>query len=178
MSGPLHPLAAKIRSVPDFPKPGIIFRDITTLLKDSASLRSAVDALAEHYTGARVQKVACVESRGFILGAALALRLNAGFVPLRKKGKLPAAAIREEYSLEYGTDVMEVHSDAIARGERVLLHDDLLATGGTMSAATRLVDRLGASVVGISFLIELNFLHGRERLRGYDVFSVIQYEAE
>ena len=171
-------LLAKIRSVPDFPKKGIMFRDITTLLKDGPAFARAVDLLEERYRGIRVDKVAGVESRGFILGAPLALRLGAGFVPIRKPGKLPAPVAREEYALEYGTDAVEIHRDAFRPGERVLLHDDLLATGGTMAAACRLVQSLGGSIVGVSFLIELSFLKGRGKLAPYDVFSLLQYQSE
>jgi adenine phosphoribosyltransferase len=171
-------LAEAIRTVPDFPKPGIMFRDITTLLKDPNSFQKASEAMYERYKDAGIQKVVAVESRGFIFGAALALRLGAGFVPIRKKGKLPARTLKQEYDLEYGTDSVEIHEDAIKPGERVLLHDDLLATGGTMGAACKLVEQLKADIVGLSFLIELNFLHGREKLRPYTVFSLIQYEAE
>lgn len=174
-----HPhLVSTIRTVPDFPKKGILFRDITTLLKDRNAFRETVDILCEHYSGQRIDKVACVESRGFILGAALALRLDAGFVPIRKKGKLPAAKLQQEYALEYGTDVIEVHRDAISKGEHVLIHDDLLATGGTIAAACKLVEELGGSICGLSFLIELGFLNGRSQLGAYDVFSVIRYDAE
>ncbi len=171
-------LLAKIRTVPDFPKKGIMFRDITTLLKDGPAFARAVDLLEEQYRQSRVEKVAAVESRGFILGAPLALRLGAGFVPIRKPGKLPAPVAREDYALEYGTDAIEVHRDALRPGERVLLHDDLLATGGTMAAACRLVSALGGTVVGISFLIELSFLKGRAKLAPYEVFSLLQYHSE
>jgi adenine phosphoribosyltransferase len=171
-------LVSTIRTIPDFPKQGIMFRDITTLLKDRRAFREAVDILCAHYSGQRIDKVACVESRGFILGAALALRLDAGFVPIRKKGKLPAAKLQQEYALEYGTDAIEVHRDAISPGEHVLIHDDLLATGGTISAACKLVENLGGSICGLSFLIELNFLNGRAQLGAYDVFSIIRYDSE
>ncbi|MDP2884850.1 MAG: adenine phosphoribosyltransferase [Ignavibacteria bacterium] len=171
-------LASVIRTVPDFPKKGIMFRDITTLLKDPEAFREAVDIFCSRYADQRIDKIVCVESRGFILGAAIALRLNAGFVPIRKKGKLPAATLRQEYALEYGTDVIEIHQDAISPGERVLMHDDLLATGGTISAACKLVENLGGTIAGLSFLIELNFLKGRAKLGAYDVFSIIQYDAE
>lgn len=174
----MHPLAEAVRNIPDFPKKGIVFRDITTLLKDASALRRSVDILAEKYGSSKVDKVVGIESRGFVLGAALAVRLNAGFVPIRKKGKLPAETVREEYALEYGKDIVELHKDAVQRGERILLHDDLLATGGTMVAAVKLVEKLGGTIVGISFLIELSFLKGRERLKGHDVFSIIQYQAE
>jgi adenine phosphoribosyltransferase len=171
-------LKDRIRSVPDFPKKGIVFRDITTLLKDGAAFREAVDILFDHYADARIAKVVSVESRGFILGAPLAYRLGAGFVPVRKPGKLPAAKIRQEYALEYGTDAVEIHNDAIVPGERVLVLDDLLATGGTMLAACQLVEKLGGSIVGLAFLVELSFLSGRKRLEGYDIFSIIEYSEE
>jgi adenine phosphoribosyltransferase len=171
-------LARTIRSVPDFPKPGIVFRDITTLLKDPASLRRAADAIAARYEHDRIAKVACVESRGFILGSIVAYRLGAGFVPIRKPGKLPAATLRETYALEYGTDAVEVHTDAVSPGERVLVHDDLLATGGTAAAACALVERLGGTVVGVSFLIELAFLKGRDRLPARTIHSLITYDRE
>src|SRR3990172_5732 len=161
-------LASHIRTVPDFPKRGIMFRDITTLLKDPGAFQQAVKVFEAHYAGRNISKIVCIESRGFILGAALALRLNAGFVPIRKRGKLPAETIRQEYSLEYGTDSIEIHRDAIAPGETVLIHDDLLATGGTVSAACRLVESLGGRIAGISFLIELSFLKGRAALGGYE----------
>ncbi len=171
-------LLAAVRTVPDFPKKGIMFRDITTLLKNGAALRRAVDLFEERYREAGIGKVVGVESRGFILGGALASRLGAGFVPIRKPGKLPAPAIRETYELEYGTDTVEVHADAISPGERILMHDDLLATGGTMRAACRLVERLGGSIVGVSFLIELPALKGRLSLAGRDVFSLLSFEGE
>ena len=171
-------LLGAIRSVPDFPKKGIVFRDITTLLKDPGHLRSVVAQLADPYRSTTIDKVAAIEARGFILGAALATELGAGFVPVRKSGKLPAPTVREEYALEYGTDVMEMHRDAIRPGDRVLVHDDLLATGGTARAACRLVRALGGTVAGVCFLVELSFLKGRDRLQGYDVFSLIDYTAE
>jgi len=171
-------LHGAVRTVPDFPKKGIMFRDITTLLKDGAALRRALDLMEEHYRGKGIDKVVGVESRGFILGGALAARLGAGFVPVRKPGKLPAPAIRETYELEYGTDTVEVHADAIARGEKILMHDDLLATGGTMRAACRLVERLGGVIVGISFLIELPALKGRACLAPREVFSLLSFEGD
>jgi adenine phosphoribosyltransferase len=171
-------LVRTIRSVPDFPKKGIVFRDITTLLKDPSAFARAADILYEHYMRERIDKVVSVESRGYILGAVLAYRLNAGFVPIRKPGKLPAKTLREEYTLEYGKDAVEMHADAIRRGERILLHDDLLATGGTMTAACRLVERAGGVIASISFLIELSFLNGRQKLGDYDVFSIIRYDSE
>ena len=171
-------LSESIRSIPDFPKKGIVFRDITTLLKNADALYTAVNLLSKRYENSKIDKVVCIESRGFILGSALAVSLGAGFVPIRKKGKLPAEVIREQYALEYGTDIIEMHVDALQPGERILLHDDLLATGGTMCAAVRLVEKLQADIVGISFLIELSFLHGRKNLTTYDIFSLVQYDSE
>ena len=174
----MNQLSEAIRNIPDFPKKGIVFRDITTLLKDADALRTAITLLTKRYENSKIDKVVCIESRGFILGSALAVSLNAGFVPIRKKGKLPAEVVREQYALEYGTDVIEMHVDAIQPGERILLHDDLLATGGTMCAAIRLVEKMHANIIGISFLIELSFLKGRKYLNHYDVFSLINYEKE
>lgn len=171
-------LLAKIRSVPGFPKPGIVFRDITTLIKDPQALRDTVELIYTQYKDARIDKVVSVESRGFILGSVLAYKLGAGFVPVRKPGKLPAETIRQEYALEYGTDAIEVHKDAITPGERVLIHDDLLATGGTALAACRLVERLGGEVAGLSFLIELSFLGARKRLVKYSVHSLLTFDSE
>lgn len=174
----MNDLAQYIRNVRDFPKKGIVFRDITTLLKDSSALRKAVQLLSDHYKNSAIDKIVCVESRGFILGAALAVDLHAGFVPIRKKGKLPEKVVRQQYDLEYGTDSIELHVDAIQPTDRVLLHDDLLATGGTMLAATKLVESLQAKIIGISFLIELDFLNGRKLLSQYDIFSLIRYSSE
>jgi adenine phosphoribosyltransferase len=171
-------LIKEIRSIPDFPKKGIVFRDITTLLKNKEAFACAIDTMYEHYKSLQVDKVVSIESRGFILGAPLAYKLGAGFVPIRKPGKLPAEKVRQEYALEYGTDAIEMHKDAIARGMRVLMHDDLLATGGTMAAACKLVEGLGGKVVGISFLIELAFLHGRKNLSQFDIHSLIRYDSE
>jgi len=167
-----------IRDVPDFPKPGIVFKDITTLTKDPEGLRAAVDALVERYAESGATKIVGIEARGFIFGAALAYRLGVGFVPARKPGKLPADTVRAEYELEYGTDAIEMHRDAIRPGEKVLIIDDLLATGGTAKAAAELVEILGGEIVEIAFLIELTFLKGRDRLTGYDVFSLIEFGAE
>jgi adenine phosphoribosyltransferase len=167
-------LAKKIRDVPDFPKEGILFKDITTLIKDPQAFKQAVDMLAEHYAGQRIDLVAAVEARGYIFGAPVAYQLGAGFVPVRKMGKLPAATVREEYELEYGTDAVEMHRDAIEPGQKVLIVDDLIATGGSAAATARLVETLGGEVVGIAFLIELEFLHGLDKLEGYDVFTLIQ----
>ncbi len=168
-------LAKMIRDVPDFPKEGIIFKDITTLIKDPEAFKQAVDVLADHYTGRQVDLVAAVEARGYIFGAPIALKLGAGFIPVRKMGKLPAETLREEYELEYGTDAVEMHKDAIQPGQKVLIVDDLIATGGSAEATARLVERLGGEVVGIAFLIELTFLHGVDRLKKYDVYTVIEY---
>ena len=168
-------LKAKIRHVPDFPKKGILFYDITTLLNDPAGFRDTIDAMAAPYMGEDIDHVVGIESRGFILGGAVANTLGSGFVPIRKPGKLPSACVREDYQLEYGTDSLEIHSDAFAAGQRILIVDDVLATGGTARAAAELVNKLGGKVIGISFLIELNFLQGREKLTGQPVYSVLQY---
>jgi adenine phosphoribosyltransferase len=168
-------LKDKIRHVPDFPKAGILFYDVTTLLRDPEGFKMAVDAMSAPYRGRGIQTVVGVESRGFILGAAVADRLGAGFVPVRKLGKLPAKTIRASYDLEYGSDSLEMHQDAIERGQRVLIVDDLLATGGTAKATVDLVTQLGGRVEGVAFLIELVELNGRSRLQGEDVFAVLQY---
>ena len=168
-------LRAKIREVPDFPKPGILFYDITTLLKDATAYRDAIDLLVKPYRDQRVDVVVGMESRGFIFSAPMAYTLGVGFVPVRKLGKLPAETVSVEYALEYGTNTLEIHRDAITPGQRVLIVDDLLATGGTVSGTIDLVRRLGGEVVSLAFLVELRFLKGRERLRGYDVYSIIQY---
>ena len=167
-------LKAVIRDVPDFPKPGIVFKDITTLLKHGDAFRRAIDLFARLCSDHQADKVLAIESRGFIVGAALADRLGLGFVPLRKPGKLPAPTIRFTYDLEYGQDCLEIHEDALARGERVLIVDDVIATGGTARAAGELVRRLGGVVSAYAFLIELGFLEGRKRLDG-DVLSLIRY---
>ncbi len=164
-----------IRDVQDFPQQGVLFKDITPLLQDGTAFHAAIDRLAAHYAGAGIQTVVGVESRGFIFGAPLAYQLNCGFVPVRKFGKLPNETVSVEYALEYGTNVVEMHSDAIQRGERVLIVDDLLATGGTVSAAIELVEKLGGHIAGIAFLVELIFLKGREQLKGHDVFALIKY---
>jgi adenine phosphoribosyltransferase len=168
-------LRAKIRHVPDFPKPGILFYDITTLLNDAQGFRDMIDAIASPYAGKGIEQVVGIESRGFILGGAVASTLNAGFVPIRKPGKLPAKTHREDYALEYGTDCLEIHCDALQAGQKVLLVDDVLATGGTAKAAAGLIRRLGGDLVGLSFLIELGFLNGRAKLADEPVFSVLQY---
>ncbi len=169
-------LAETIRAIPDFPSPGILFRDITTLLKDPEAFRSAVDLMAEPYVGKHIDVVVGVESRGFVFATPLAYHLGAGFVLVRKPGKLPAATVRAEYSLEYGSNVLEMHVDAIRPGDHVLIVDDLLATGGTVNATIQLVERLGGVIVGISFLIELRDLKGRDVLAGYpNVHSIVKY---
>ncbi len=165
-----------IREVPDFPKPGILFYDITTLLKDPRGLRGTIDAIRAHYTGAQVDVVIGIESRGFIFAPALAYALGAGFVPVRKPKKLPAETASISYDLEYGSDTLEVHRDAISKGSRVLIVDDLLATGGTARAVTQLVEGLGGTVAGLGFAVELTFLNGRGKLGDYDVFSLLQYD--
>jgi adenine phosphoribosyltransferase len=164
-----------IRDVPDFPKPGIIFKDITTLLKEKEAFQHAIDLMAEHYKGKSIDKIVAIESRGFVFGSPLAYKMGAGFVPVRKPKKLPSRTHREEYALEYGTDCVEIHYDAIDPGEKILVVDDLLATGGTAGAVVRLMQRLDAHVVGLAFLIELAFLKGREKLGNHDVFALIQY---
>jgi len=164
-----------IRDIPDFPKPGVMFKDITPLLAHPDAFGAVIDRLAEHYAGAKIDTIAAAEARGFIFGAPLALKLNTGFVPIRKPGKLPYATVALEYQLEYGTDRLEVHTDAFAPGRRVLLLDDVLATGGTMRACCDLVRQAGAEVVGCAFVLELTFLEGRERLKPDDVFSLIAY---
>ncbi|MCD6333778.1 MAG: adenine phosphoribosyltransferase [Candidatus Latescibacteria bacterium] len=168
-------LEAYIRDVPDFPKKGILFKDITPLLKAPEALREAVDGLCRQVEGSDVDVVVGIESRGFIFGAAVACQLGVGFVPVRKPGKLPAETAMEEYALEYGTDALEIHRDAISPGTKVFLVDDLLATGGTAAAACRLVEGLGGEVVHVAFLIELAFLKGREQLKGQEVSSILVY---
>ncbi len=165
-----------IREIPDFPKPSILFYDITTLLKDATGFRSVIDALKQHYEGIKVDTVIGVEARGFIFAPALAYALNAGFVPVRKPKKLPGETSRITYDLEYGSDTLEIHKDAIGDGHRVLIIDDLLATGGTASAVAKLVEQMGGIVAGLGFVVELTFLQGREKLQGRDVFSLIQYD--
>ena len=165
-----------IREVPDYPKPGILFYDVTTLLKDREGFHSLVDKLCEHYEGKKVDVVVGIEARGFIFAPALAYRLRAGFVPVRKPKKLPSKTVTETYQLEYGTDTLEIHEDAVTRGQHCLICDDLLATGGTAAAATALVRKLGGEVVGAAFAVELNFLRGRSRLPSVDVFSLLKYD--
>jgi adenine phosphoribosyltransferase len=168
-------LKTLIREVPDFPKPGINFYDITTLLKDQTGLRAVIDQLTKAYEGKQIDIVAGIEARGFIFAPAVAYALNAGFVPVRKPKKLPAATERVEYDLEYGTDVLEIHRDAIETGQKVLIVDDVLATGGTAKAVAQLVEKLGGNLVGLSFVIELDFLKGREKLPGHKVHSLVHY---
>jgi len=167
-----------IRNVVDFPKKGIVFRDITTLLKDPAAFSQVTDILYCRYADRKIDKVVAIESRGFIFGSALAYKLNAGFIPVRKPNKLPSTKIRQEYQLEYGVDALEIHTDAISPGDRVLVVDDLLATGGTSLATCSLVQKLGGTVLGLAFLIELTFLQGRKKLIGFDTFSIISYDEE
>lgn len=176
----MNDLRRLIRTIPDYPKPGILFRDITTLLANPQGFQRTVDALAERYRGQRITKVAGIEARGFILGGAVAHRLNAGFIPIRKKGKLPAPTIGRDYELEYGVDRVEIHADALVAGERVLLVDDLIATGGTAEAAARLIEQTGATLVETCFVIDLPDLGGRRRLEaaGRRVFSLVAFEGE
>jgi adenine phosphoribosyltransferase len=171
-------LHERIRDIPDFPKPGIVFKDIMPLLADAEALRCAVDALASWAEPRKVDYVLGAEARGFILGSAIAYRLGAGFVAARKPGKLPYETVGATYSLEYGSDALEIHTDAIPRESRVLIHDDLLATGGTAKAKIDLAEQLGAEVVGLAFVVELTFLNGRDRLTPHEVYSLIQYDSE
>jgi adenine phosphoribosyltransferase len=166
-----------IREVPDFPKKGILFYDITTLLMDPAVLKNIIDDMAERAKGMKITKIAAVESRGFMFGVPLALRLGVPFIPIRKPGKLPYKTKRQEYSLEYGKDSVEIHEDAISKGDQILLIDDLLATGGTIQASADLVKKCGGSVAGMMFVIELNFLHGRDKLKGYKIDSLVRYDS-
>ncbi|MBU4478959.1 MAG: adenine phosphoribosyltransferase [Candidatus Omnitrophica bacterium] len=168
-------LSRVIRDVPDFPKKGIIFKDITTLLQDAASFKTAIDVLYQHYKKEKIDSVVCVEARGFILGAALAYKLNAGLVLVRKKGKLPYKIYSITYALEYGTDTLQIHKDAVKKNSRVLIVDDVLATGGTIAAVSRLLKKCKANICGVAFLIELTFLNGRKKLKGYPVTSIIKY---
>src|ERR1700720_4784445 len=165
-----------IREVPNFPKPGILFYDITTLLKDKLGFANLIDALSEHYLDKDIDLVLGMEARGFIFGPAVAYRLDAGFVPVRKPGKLPAATAKYDYALEYGTNTLEIHRDAIQKGQRVIIVDDLLATGGTAEATAHLAESLGAEIAGLGFVVELDFLKGREKLKQYDIFSLLHYD--
>jgi len=165
-----------IREVPDFPKKGILFYDITTLLKDKVGFATLIDALSEHYLNAQIDTVLAIEARGFIFGPALAYRLNAGFVPIRKPGKLPAETVKWSYELEYGLDTLEIHKDAIQPGQKVIIVDDLLATGGTANACTELARSLGAEIAGMGFVVELDFLNGRKKFPDTEVFSLLHYD--
>ena len=166
-----------IREIPDFPKPGILFYDITTLLKDAAGFRAVIDRMTEHFQGRKIDAVLGIEARGFIFGPALAYHLGAGFVPVRKPKKLPAEVESWSYDLEYGQDTLEIHKDAIGSGHNVIIADDLLATGGTAEAVVRLVEKLGGNVAGLAFVVELEFLNGRNKLAGYDVYSLLKYQS-
>ncbi len=169
-------LASTIRNVPNFPIEGILFYDITTMLKSPAALKECIDQLTQQYQKIDVDVVVGMESRGFIFGVPLAYQLGVGFVPIRKPGKLPAETISESYDLEYGTNSLEIHVDAIEEGQKVLVVDDLLATGGTARATCNLIEKLGGQVAGVAFVIELNFLNGRDKLQGYDIFSLLRYD--
>jgi adenine phosphoribosyltransferase len=171
-------IKAAIRRIPNFPKKGVVFRDITTLWKDGRLLRRSTDVLYEHYKNKKIDAVMGIEARGFVVGAPLAERLGVGFIPLRKVGKLPAETVSESYDLEYGTATLEMHRDAVEKGERILIVDDLIATGGTALAAAKLVEVLRGTVLGFAFVVELSFLKGRDTLRGYDVFSIVKYASE
>jgi adenine phosphoribosyltransferase len=164
----------KVRSIPDYPKKGVLFRDITPLLRDESLFRACIDAIAEHFKG-RVDAVAGVEARGFIIGSAVAYKLGKGFIPIRKEGKLPYDKVKKTYSLEYGEETIEIHKDALAKGERILLVDDLLATGGTAKASCELIESLGGKIAGVAFIIELTDLHGRDKLSGKEVFTLVKY---
>jgi adenine phosphoribosyltransferase len=165
-----------IREVPNFPKPGILFYDITTLLKDKAGFATLIDNLSEYYVAQKIDLVLGMEARGFIFAPALAYRLNAGFVPVRKPGKLPAECVRFDYALEYGTNTLEIHKDSIQKGQRVLIVDDLLATGGTAEATAKLAEKLGGVIAGLGFVVELDFLNGRDKLKNYEVMSLLHYD--
>jgi adenine phosphoribosyltransferase len=168
-------LASLVRDVPDFPVKGILFKDITTLIRNGDALREVIEWMAGQYADKGIDRVVAIEARGYIFGAPLAYKLGAGFVPVRKPGKLPADTISESYALEYGTNTLEMHQDAIQPGQQVVVVDDLLATGGSARAAINLVERCGGRVLGVAFMIELDFLHGRDKLEGYDVISLIHY---
>jgi len=164
----------KVRSIPDYPKKGVLFRDITPLLRDGPIFRACIDAIAEHFEGS-VDAVAGVEARGFIIGSAVAYKLGKGFIPIRKEGKLPYDKVKKTYSLEYGEETIEIHKDALAKGERILLVDDLLATGGTAKASCELIESLGGKIAGVAFIIELTDLHGRDKLSDKEVFTLVKY---
>jgi adenine phosphoribosyltransferase len=178
VSTPAVDIRAHIRDIPDFPKPGIVFKDITPMLLAPEALEAAIDGLVAYAEPLRIDLVVAAEARGFILGGALARALGAGFVPARKRGKLPSETVSAEYILEYGVDALEMHADALAHGARVLVHDDLLATGGTARALCELVEKLGGQVMGCAFVVELSFLRGRERLAPFDVHALVEYESE
>ncbi len=165
-----------IRGIPDFPKKGILFQDITTLIKEPSAFKSVIDGVYEQYKDIKIDKIVSTEARGYIFGGALAYKLGVGLIPVRKPGKLPAETFCEKYELEYGTDALEIHCDAIEKGEKILVFDDLLATGGTVLATCKLAERLGGEVVGVAFLIELMGLNGRDKLKKYDIFSLIKYD--
>ena len=170
-------LKRKLRVIPEWPKKGVNFVDITTLLQDATAFHSVVDVVSDHFAKKNISAIVAVEARGFMLGAPVAYKLGTGFVPVRKRGKLPYSKISMEYSLEYGQEYIEIHSDALRKGERVAIVDDLLATGGTADATAKLVEKMGAVVVGLAFLVELDFLHGREKLGRYNVLSLVHYDA-
>jgi len=172
----IETLKGMIRNIPDWPKPGVSFKDITTLLRDPLAFRFAVTEMANRFRDSKIDAVVSAEARGFIIGAALAYELGVAFVPVRKKGKLPYETISASYSKEYGEDSLHMHKDGVLKGERVLLVDDLLATGGTMQASISLVKQLGGSIAGVCFLIELTYLNGRDKLNGFDIFSLINYD--
>ena len=171
----LEAIKGLIRDVPDFPEPGVVFKDITPVLADPIAFSTITDLIVVHFGRGNIDKVVGIEARGFILASPVAYHFGAGFVPIRKKGKLPWDSVGEEYALEYGTATLELHRDGVAPGERVLIVDDVLATGGTAAAAASLIEQIGGKVVGISCMIELDFLHGRDKLPGYDIFSLIHY---
>ena len=171
-------LKDRIRNIPNFPKPGIVFRDITTLLNDAEAFAKVIDIYTEHYKDKGINKIVAIESRGFIFGGALAYKMGAAFVPVRKLGKLPGDTIKKEYELEYGVDALEMHRDSIKAGDNVLVVDDLMATGGTLSASCGLVEKLGATIVGIAVLIELSFLKGQDKFKNYDYLPLIKYDSE
>ncbi len=171
----MEQLKTKIREIPDYPKPGILFYDLTTLLRDPGALRQVVDIFTERYADTGIEQVLGIESRGFIFAPALAANIGAGFVPVRKPGKLPAETLSVSYELEYGTDTLEVHADSVRQGQRVLIVDDLIATGGTAAAAARMAAEMGADVAEMAFLVELQFLNGRSKLEEFEVFSILQY---
>ncbi|HDS01994.1 MAG TPA: adenine phosphoribosyltransferase [candidate division Zixibacteria bacterium] len=171
-------LKQKIRNIPNFPKPGIVFRDITTLLDDVEAFRKVIDIYADHFQDKNINKIVAIESRGFIFGGALAYKMDAAFVPVRKLGKLPGETIKKEYELEYGVDALEMHRDAIRAGDNVLIVDDLMATGGTLAATCGMVEKLGANIAGIAVLIELSFLKGQDKFQKYDYLPLIKYDSE